>query len=133
MNLPENFNIKIIDLGSSCWQKQKFTSLIQEIYYRSPEVILGKDYTESADMWSFACTIFEILTNDCLFEPKKNHKYSKSDDLLALMIELLKKFPYRMCTTGKYWRVAWLSPLRNISTKQANSERLARRNLSFGP
>jgi serine/threonine-protein kinase SRPK3 len=34
-------------------------------------------------MWSFACMIFELLTGDFLFEPRKGSNYSKSDDHLA--------------------------------------------------
>ncbi len=57
-------------------------------------------------MWSFACMLFEMLTGEFLFDPKKNKEYKKSEDHLALMMELLNQFPrtYSLCGTnsGKY-------------------------------
>ena len=38
--------------------------------YRCPEVILGAEYDTSADMWSLACIVFELLTGDLLFDPR---------------------------------------------------------------
>lgn len=44
-------------------------------------------------MWSFACMIFELLTGDFLFEPRKGSNYSKSDDHLAQITEMLGPVP----------------------------------------
>jgi serine/threonine-protein kinase SRPK3 len=40
-------------------------------------------YNATADMWSFACMLFELFTGDFLFEPRKGHHFSKNDDHLA--------------------------------------------------
>ena len=40
-------------------------------------------------MWSLACTIFELITGDFLFEPRKGRNYSKNEDHLALIGELI--------------------------------------------
>lgn len=40
-------------------------------------------------MWSLACTVFELVTGDYLFEPKKGKTFSKNEDHLALITELL--------------------------------------------
>jgi len=69
--IDENVRIKIADLGNACWTHHHFATEIQTRQYRSPEVILGAHYDTSADMWSFACMIFEMLTGDFLFEPRK--------------------------------------------------------------
>lgn len=53
---------KIVDLGNGCWTYKHFSSDIQTRQYRSPEVLLGVDYDTSADIWSFACLIFELVT-----------------------------------------------------------------------
>lgn len=45
--------------------------------------MLGIDYDTSADMWSFACMVFELITSDFLFEPRKGPTYGKTDDHLA--------------------------------------------------
>ncbi len=51
------------------------------------------EYDESSDMWSLACTVFELVTGDYLFEPKKGKNYSKNEDHLALIAELIGECP----------------------------------------
>lgn len=41
------------------------------------------EYDTSTDIWSLACIVFELLTNDYLFKPKKGKGYGKNDDHLA--------------------------------------------------
>ena len=50
--------------------------------------MLGIDYDTSADLWSFACMIFELITSDFLFDPRKakDLSYGKNDDHIAQMI-----------------------------------------------
>ncbi|KAJ6244203.1 hypothetical protein M0813_21467 [Anaeramoeba flamelloides] len=92
---------KIIDLGNACWIQKHFTSEIQTREYRSPEVILGHEYDQSADIWSLGCMIFELLTGDVLFTPNEGSDYSNAEDHLALIMELLGKIPKDILTTGK--------------------------------
>ena len=100
--LKKGFKIKIADLGNGCWTHYHFQPEIQTRQYRGPEVILGINYNETADLWSFACMLFEMLTGDFLFDPKKNHEFKKNDDHLAQMIELLNSFPKDWCTIGTH-------------------------------
>jgi serine/threonine-protein kinase SRPK3 len=72
-------DVKIADLGNACWVNHHFTSDIQTRQYRSPEAILGADYGPSADMWSLACMVFELLTGDYLFDPKTGKHFTKDD------------------------------------------------------
>ena len=95
-----DFKIKIADLGNGCWVHHHFQPEIQTRQYRSPEVILGINYNETADTWSFACMLFELLTGEFLFDPKKDKNFRKSEDHLALMMELLNKFPTNYSTVG---------------------------------
>ncbi len=81
--ISEDVQVKICDMGNGCWTYHHFTPEIQTRQYRSPEVIIGADYNTSADIWSFACTIFEMITGDFLFEPRKGGNYDKDDDHLA--------------------------------------------------
>lgn len=81
--LDDKVMVKICDMGNGCWTHHHFTPEIQTRQYRSPEVIIGADYNTSADIWSFACTIFEMITGDFLFEPRKGNNYDKDDDHLA--------------------------------------------------
>lgn len=100
--IDENVNVKIVDMGNACWYHHHFSTEIQTRQYRSPEVILGINYGASADIWSFACMIFEIVTGDFLFEPRKGDSYSKNDDHLAQIIELMGKMPKKFAISGRY-------------------------------
>jgi serine/threonine protein kinase len=99
--LDEKVMVKICDMGNGCWTYHHFTPEIQTRQYRSPEVIIGADYNTSADIWSFACTIFEMVTGDFLFEPRKGQNYDKDDDHLAQMMELLGRMPKNLALSGK--------------------------------
>ncbi|XP_005989339.2 dual specificity tyrosine-phosphorylation-regulated kinase 4 isoform X2 [Latimeria chalumnae] len=59
--------IKVIDFGSSCYEHQKVYTYIQSRFYRSPEVILGHNYTLAIDMWSLGCILAELYTGYPLF------------------------------------------------------------------
>ncbi len=83
------FGIKLVDMGNACYIEKQFSDIIQTRQYRSPEVLIRSDYDESADLWSLACTVFELITGDYLFEPKKGKKYTKNEDHLALISELI--------------------------------------------
>ncbi|CAE6499557.1 unnamed protein product [Rhizoctonia solani] len=101
--LSERITVKIADLGNACWTDHHFTDDIQTRQYRCPEVILGAKWGTSADVWSAACVIFELLTGgDYLFDPQSGTKYSKDDDHIAQIIELLGEFPKSIAFSGKY-------------------------------
>ncbi|ORY05114.1 kinase-like protein [Basidiobolus meristosporus CBS 931.73] len=93
--------VKIADLGNACWVDKHFTNDIQTRQYRSPEVIVGSKWGPSADIWSLACLIFELRTGDYLFDPQSNARYTKSDDHLAQVIELLGNLPKSVLATGQ--------------------------------
>jgi serine/threonine-protein kinase SRPK3 len=78
-----NIQVKIVDLGNGCWIDNHFSTEIQTRQYRSPEVIIGKCYMPNADVWSFACMLFELITGDFLFEPRSGDNFDKDDDHLA--------------------------------------------------
>lgn len=96
--------VKIADLGNACWHDNHFTDAIQTRHYRCLEVILGANYGPSADIWSAACMAFELATGDYLFEPHEGDDYSRDDDHLAHIIELLGDIPLSITQTGKYAR-----------------------------
>ncbi|GAB4813103.1 hypothetical protein N2152v2_000149 [Parachlorella kessleri] len=101
---------KVVDFGNACWTHTHFTDDIQTRPYRSPEAILGAEYNETADIWSLACMIFELVTGEFLFYPQEPEAggayvercYSKDQDHLAQMIELLQHIPPEVATRGKY-------------------------------
>ncbi|VDP71544.1 unnamed protein product, partial [Echinostoma caproni] len=64
---PKRSAIKLVDFGSSCHVKEKVYQYIQSRFYRSPDVLLGLDYTMSIDMWSLGCILVELHTGEPLF------------------------------------------------------------------
>ncbi|KAL9229713.1 hypothetical protein vseg_005150 [Gypsophila vaccaria] len=95
-----NMTCKVVDFGNACWADQQFMEEIQTRQYRAPEVILRSGYSFSADMWSFACTAFELATGDMLFAPKGGQGFSEDEDHLALMQELIGKMPKKIANGG---------------------------------
>jgi len=76
-------NIKIIDLGSACFEGFDFFHYIQSRFYRSPEVLLGLPYDSSIDMWSLGCICAELFLGIPIFPG--NSEY----DQLARIIKIL--------------------------------------------
>ena len=98
--IDPSIEVKICDVGNACWFNHHFSTIIQTRQYRAPEVLLGINYNESSDIWSLACIVFELATGDFLFEPRKGDKYSKNDDHLAQIIELVGKMPKNFALSG---------------------------------
>ncbi|KIM52422.1 hypothetical protein SCLCIDRAFT_141158 [Scleroderma citrinum Foug A] len=99
----ERITVKIADLGNATWVEHHFTDDIQTRQYRCPEVILGAKWGASADIWSVACVIFELITGgDYLFDPASGSRYSKDDDHIAQIMELMGEIPRSVAFSGKY-------------------------------
>ncbi|KAI7899140.1 uncharacterized protein BX663DRAFT_522426 [Cokeromyces recurvatus] len=77
---PTKSTIKVIDFGSSCLESQRVYTYIQSRFYRSPEIILGLDYTTAIDMWSLGCIMAELYTGIPIF-PGENEQ----EQLLCIM------------------------------------------------
>ncbi|XP_075166881.1 SRSF protein kinase 3-like [Haematobia irritans] len=114
---PCDFDVKIADLGNACWVDKHFTEDIQTRQYRSLEVILGAGYDTSADIWSTACMAFELATGDYLFEPHSGDNYSRDEDHIAHIIELLGPIPPHIIFRGAYAKTSFnrKGELRNIT------------------
>lgn len=94
---------KLADFGNGCKVDRKVTDDIQTRQYRSPEVIIGAPWNETADVWSAACMFFELLTGDFLFDPSTGDSWSRNEDHLALMVELLGDYPPKTyALSGRY-------------------------------
>ncbi|KAI9202231.1 kinase-like domain-containing protein [Polychytrium aggregatum] len=63
----QKIRVKVIDFGSSCFERQEVPTYLQSRYYRSPEILIGHPPTTSIDLWSFACILVELLTGNPLF------------------------------------------------------------------
>lgn len=123
-SLLERITVKIADLGNACWVNHHFTNDIQTRQYRCPEVIVGARWGPSADMWSASAMLFELLTGDYLFDPSSGTKYTKDDDHIAQIVELLGDVPKSLAVSGKYSSeifnrrgTSTLSPLTHVVTR----------------
>jgi len=76
-------NLKVIDLGSACFEGFAIFQYIQSRYYRSPEVLMGLPYDSSIDMWSLGCICAELFLGIPIFPG--NSEY----DQLSRIIEIL--------------------------------------------
>lgn len=65
-----DFEVRIIDFGSSCLETETSFSYIQSRFYRAPEVILGAKYQCKIDIWSFGCVIAEMFSGKPLLPGK---------------------------------------------------------------
>ncbi|KAM7411143.1 hypothetical protein PAMA_021226 [Pampus argenteus] len=104
---PQNadkLRVKIADLGNACWVHKHFTEDIQTRQYRALEVLIGAEYGTPADIWSTACMAFELATGDYLFEPHSGEDYTRDEDHIAHIIELLGPIPVPFALSGRYSR-----------------------------
>ena len=99
-------SVKIADLGNASPSTKHYTEDIQTRQYRAPEAVIGrKDWGTRADIWSVACVIFELLTAEYLFDPQSQGQlFTKDDDHMAQIIELMGDFALDVKMGGKYSR-----------------------------
>ena len=81
--LDRDGTLKMIDLGSACFENYTLYSYIQSRHYRAPEIVFGNKYTTAIDMWSVGCIIAEILLGIPLFPADTEY------DLLFRFIQIL--------------------------------------------
>ncbi|ORX47222.1 kinase-like protein [Hesseltinella vesiculosa] len=63
----ESPTIKVIDFGSACHEANRIYNYIQSRFYRSPEILLGLQYSGAIDMWSLGCIVAELFIGIPLF------------------------------------------------------------------
>ena len=93
--------VKIGDLGSACWTTKRFSVSIGTREYRAPEALLGvEDYGTEVDVWAAACTAFELATGEYLFKPKEREEWSRDEDHLLRITELVGHLPKAVIKAG---------------------------------
>lgn len=68
--------VKVIDLGSSCFETDHLCSYVQSRSYRAPEVILGLPYDKKIDIWSLGCILAELCTGNVSFSQLQNFSFN---------------------------------------------------------
>lgn len=92
---PDKPQVKVIDFGSACFNRQTIYSYIQSRFYRSPEVILGLPYTESIDMWSLGCIVGELFLGLPMFPGASEYNQ------IYKIVDMLGNPPRHMIEVGR--------------------------------
>ncbi|KAL0364475.1 UNVERIFIED_CONTAM: putative serine/threonine-protein kinase dyrk2 [Sesamum angustifolium] len=87
--------VKVIDLGSSCFETDHLCSYVQSRSYRAPEVILGLPYDKKIDIWSLGCILAELCTGNVLFQN------DSPATLLARVIGIISPIEQDMLAKGR--------------------------------
>ncbi|XP_057479634.1 uncharacterized protein LOC130766922 isoform X2 [Actinidia eriantha] len=87
--------VKVIDLGSSCFETDHLCSYVQSRSYRAPEVILGLPYDKKIDIWSLGCILAELCTGNVLFQN------DSPATLLARVIGIISPIDQDMLAKGR--------------------------------
>jgi len=90
-----NTDVVLIDLGSAVFEWEHHSKVVSTRHYRAPEVILGLGWSESIDIWSLGCVLFEYYTGKTMFQTHDNTEH------LAMMESTLGKMPSNMMRETK--------------------------------
>ncbi|KAF3956017.1 hypothetical protein CMV_018825 [Castanea mollissima] len=88
--VPKSSAIKVIDFGSTTYERQEQTYIVSTRHYRAPEVILGLGWSYPCDVWSVGCILVELCTGEALFQTHENLEH------LAMMERVLGPLPQHM-------------------------------------
>ncbi|XP_027225993.1 serine/threonine-protein kinase PRP4 homolog isoform X1 [Penaeus vannamei] len=89
--------LKLCDFGSaSKVTENEITPYLVARFYRAPEIILGMTYDFGIDLWSAACTIYELYTGKIMFPGKTNNQ------MLKLFMDLKGKMPNKVIRKGAF-------------------------------
>ncbi|XP_025830465.1 serine/threonine-protein kinase PRP4 homolog isoform X2 [Agrilus planipennis] len=89
--------LKLCDFGSASYiTDNEITPYLVSRFYRAPEIILGIAYDYAIDMWSAACTVYELYTGRILFSGKSNNQ------MLKFFMDLKGKFPNKVIRKGAF-------------------------------
>ncbi|KAG8993965.1 hypothetical protein FRB90_000564 [Tulasnella sp. 427] len=100
--IPEGFKVKLADFGSAQPIDGKNALWpIQPQLLRAPEVILDAGWGAPADIWNFACLIFEIYSNHVLFDVPPEVEVPPEYIQLALMQSMCGGFPEGLLSKGR--------------------------------
>ncbi|XP_061364889.1 serine/threonine-protein kinase AFC2 isoform X1 [Gastrolobium bilobum] len=85
--VPKSSAIKVIDFGSTTYEREDQNYIVSTRHYRAPEVILGLGWSYPCDIWSVGCILVELCTGEALFQTHENLEH------LAMMERVLGPLP----------------------------------------
>ena len=92
---PAEFSVQLIDLGAACKIEDcNDDTTPYPLDVRAPEVVLKLPYTEKADIWALACTIFRIVSLEPLVPLWVTlDKEATDDEHMKCLIDRFGKLP----------------------------------------
>ena len=108
--------VKVIDLGSSCYVTDHLSSYVQSRSYRAPEVILGAPYNTKVDVWSLGCILAELYTGEVLFHNDSPRRSSRSARGCSVRLT-------RRCSAGGNTRVIFSQSGTRVRTRRSRGDR----------
>ncbi|KAI9473735.1 MAG: kinase-like domain-containing protein [Benjaminiella poitrasii] len=89
--------LKLCDLGSaSDASDNTITPYLVSRFYRAPEIMLGLHYDYAIDVWSSACTLYELFTGKILFPGRNNNQ------MLKHVMEVKGRFPNKLLRKAQF-------------------------------
>lgn len=89
--------LKLCDFGAASHiSDNEITPYLVSRFYRAPEIILGVPYDFGIDMWSTACTIYELSTGKIMFSGKSNN------EMLKYFMDFKGKIPNKIIKKGHF-------------------------------
>jgi serine/threonine protein kinase len=124
--------LKIADFGLSkklSYPEDPLTPTVQTLWYRAPELLVGKAYTEKIDLWSVGCIFAEMVGGETVPRDSKElaqvregsgFKFKTmfpalSDEGVDLMSKLLQINPSRRITAYQALNHTYFRPFNYIS------------------
>ncbi|KAJ8431422.1 hypothetical protein Cgig2_004454 [Carnegiea gigantea] len=88
--VPKSSAVKVIDFGSTTYERPDQNYVVSTRHYRAPEVILGLGWSYPCDVWSVGCILVELCSGEALFQTHENLEH------LAMMERVLGPLPQHM-------------------------------------
>lgn len=89
--------IKVIDLGSSCFLTDNLCLYVQSRSYRAPEVILGLPYDQRIDLWSLGCILAELCSGEVCLIMALFYLFWTWNSLKSYSVHLLISYIRKSC------------------------------------
>jgi serine/threonine protein kinase len=83
--LDESFNVKICDFGLARLRDLStvLTANVGTVQWMAPEVLTGRQYDESVDVYSLGLVAWEMMTGKCPYENMKQVEVSQKKSAIS--------------------------------------------------
>lgn len=86
-------------------------------FYRPPEIFLGIKYDTKVDIWSYACSLFELYTGKIMFPGSNNN------EMIKLIMNVKGPFSEKIIKKGQYSNLYFDENMKFLSLEIDNFSR----------